>query len=201
MLELSPPARPFFQTPSGRSRRSGASGSTDIIGWLVTGGGVDLLEDPWDVSNGTRAIDLDGGSPGGIQQTFATQVGQWYAVSFDLSGNPGNGTFGTGLPLIKQVQVTAGDFVGDYSFDSSGQSIDALVWQKILFSFVAVDTRSTLSFVSLSPAGTAYGALIDNVHVSTTSAPEPTPEPATLALMAVGTAAAGIRRRFRGDVK
>lgn len=157
------------------------TGSTAITGWLVTGGGIDLLEDPWDVSDGVRAIDLDGRSPGGIQQTFATIAGQTYVVSFDLSGNPGNGLPGTGLPTIKQVRVSVGGFSEDYTFDSSGQSIASLVWTPVSFSFVALDASDTLSFVSLSlDSSASYGALVDNVGVA------PVPEPSALSLLAIG---------------
>jgi choice-of-anchor C domain-containing protein len=124
------------------------SASTAITGWLVTGNGIDLLGYPWDVSDGIRAIDLDGRSPGGIEQTFATDVGQTYVVSFDLSGNPGNGQPGTGLPIIKQLLVSVDDFAQQYAFDSSGLTIEALTWQTIMFSFIASDTTATLSFTA-----------------------------------------------------
>jgi choice-of-anchor C domain-containing protein len=137
-------------------------GSTAITGWLVTGGGIDLLEDPWDVSDGIRAIDLDGTDAlsGGIEQTFATVVGQSYVVTFDLSGNPG------GPPQVKTVRVAVDGFTQDYAFDSSGQSIQGLTWQPITFSFIATGTTATLSFTSLTPFANSYGALIDNVRVS-----------------------------------
>lgn len=160
-------------------------GSSDIPGWTIIGGGVDLLGSPWDVSEGVHAIDLDRRSPGGIEQTFGTAVGQTYLVSFDLSGNPGNGQPGTGLPPIKQLRVSVGDVIEDYAFDSTGLSIAALAWQPIVFSFLASDVTATLSFVSLSPDGNAYGALIDNVSVTAVE-PTPVPEPSSLILVALG---------------
>jgi len=160
------------------------SGSTDITGWLVTGGGIDLLEDPWDVTDGLRGVDLDGRSPGGIAQTFATNAGELYAVSFDLSGNP------EGPAILKMVRVTVGGFSQDYTFDSSGQTIDALLWQTIVFLFVASEANSTLSFASLSVPGNAYGALIDNVNVVAA-----VPEPSTLALLGSAIGLVSLRRR------
>jgi choice-of-anchor C domain-containing protein len=140
-------------------------GSTAITGWLVTGGDIDLLEDRWDVSDGVRAIDLDGRDAlaGGIEQTFATAVGQSYVVTFDLSGNPG------GPPQVKTVRVAVDGFTQDYSFNSSGQSIQALTWQPVTFSFTATGATVTLSFTSLTPFANSYGALIDNVRVSAVS--------------------------------
>lgn len=62
------------------------SGSTQIVGWVATGtstsgGAIDYLGQPWDVSDGVHAIDLDGRDAvaGGIQQTFATTLGQLYS--------------------------------------------------------------------------------------------------------------------------
>lgn len=162
-------------------------GSTAITGWTATGGGVDLLEDPWDVSDGLRAVDLDLRSPGGIEQRFTTSVGQRYQVLFDLSGNPEGG------PQVKQMRVTAGSFSEDFAFDSVGQTIDSLIWQRTAFSFTASDDFTTLSFASLSPAGSAYGALIDNVSV------DPVPEPSTLALLSLGLAVAYRQHRRRAS--
>lgn len=134
-------------------------GSTSIVAWVVTGAGVDLLEDPWDVFDGVRAIDLDGRSPGGIQQSFATTKGQVYRVTFDVSGNPG------GEPKLKRFRVTVDGAQHDYRFNSTNQAIDALKWRRINFKFMADGTSATLSFESLSEPGDAYGALLDNVSV------------------------------------
>lgn len=160
-------------------------GSTEITGWTVTGGGVDLLEDPWDVLDGIRAIDLDLRSPGGIEQTFATAIGSSYLVSFWVSGNPEGGD-----PL-KRLRAAAGGVSLDYTFDSTDQAIDALIWQTVAFSFTASQSFSTLSFLSLSSGGSAYGALIDDVRVTAV------PEPSTLLLTAAGVAVAVRLRRHR----
>src|SRR5688572_24704848 len=106
------------------------AGSTDVTGWTILAGGVDLLEDPWDVSDGERAIDLDFRSPGGIEQALGTAPGRKYVLSFDLSGNPEGGS------LLKRAQVAVGDALQDYSFDSTGQTLDALLWQTVMLSFM-----------------------------------------------------------------
>ena len=134
-------------------------GSKDLVAWSVSGGGIDYLGQPWDVADGTRAVDLDGDGPGTISQTFATAQNQTYVVWFDLAGNPAGG------PVVKHVRVTSEGYTADYSFNTSGQSIYSLAWQPLSFSFVATGTSATLSFTSLSDAGSTYGALIDSVRV------------------------------------
>jgi choice-of-anchor C domain-containing protein len=156
-----------------------AAGSTDILGWLVTGSGasaIDYLGVPWDVADGLHAVDLDGrnSSGSGIQQTFPTIIGHTYQVMFQLSGNPGDGSPGSGPPVVKQVRVSVGVVSHDYSFDSSGQTVTSLLWMPIALDFVATDVSETLVITSLTPFPNSYGPLIDDVSVvDATTVPEP----------------------------
>jgi uncharacterized protein (TIGR03437 family) len=147
--------------PGGSSYLTLSGGSTAVTGWRVTGSTVDYIGPSWKVSDGIRAIDLDGAfSTGGIQQTFSTITGRTYLVTFDLSGNP------DGPPQIKQVRVAVDGFNQDFPFDTQGQTRSTLTWQNKSFTFVASGTTATLSFLSLSSSGNSFGALIDKVSVS-----------------------------------
>jgi len=108
-----------------------------------------------------------------------------YLVTFDLSGNPQGGA------TLKQVRVGVEGFSQEHGFDSTGQTLDALVWQSVAFSFTALGDAATLSFTSLSSSPSSYGPLIDNVNVT------PVPEPSSILLLGGGFAAAGFQRKFR----
>lgn len=145
------------------------AGSTALAPWTITSGSIDLIGTPFLVSDGIRAVDLDGfHATGGIRQVLPTIPGQTYAVSFDLSGNPDAG------PQIKQVRVAIDGFSQDYSFDIQGLTITTLTWDTHSFEFVASASSATLSFTSLSPLGNSWGPLVDNVVL--------VPEPSFLTL-------------------
>ena len=136
------------------------AGSTAIPGWTITGQSIDYTGSPWDASDGSHAVDLDGTNAvlSGVEQVFATVPGKAYVVSFDLSGNPGP-------PVLKRVRITIDGVTHDYQHDSSGQTINSLNWQALSFSFVASGSSATLSFVSLQETPNSWGPLIDRVSV------------------------------------
>ena len=169
-------------------------GSSELVGWTVFGislvgrGSIDYLNPPWRVSDGSHAIDLDGRDAfhGGVSQEFETEVGRAYLVQFDLSGNPGDGSPGSGGPRLKEVQVAVGDFMQNYGFEVEiGQTISTIAWESIAFTFRATDTRSTISFMSLTAEPNSYGALIDNVRVTKKNQSVPDPG-ASLLLLGMG---------------
>jgi choice-of-anchor C domain-containing protein len=170
-----------------------AAGST-VGAWTVTGdaysgSGIDLSQTDWQAPPaGGGSVDLDGFSPGGITQSFATVAGQTYAVSFYLAGNPdGNNV------AIKPMAASAGDATQDFSFDTTSTSDSAMGYVLESFQFDATASTTTLSFTSLDSDGITNGAVVADIDVEA-------PEPASLALLTVGGLGIGVLRRRRAKV-
>jgi choice-of-anchor C domain-containing protein len=156
------------------------AGGSSIGTWKVTGGGVEWVGTYWSAANGIASVDLDGNSPGGIREPISgLTVGQEYAVTFDLSGNPDGG------PTLKQVAVKVGSSPVSYFSYQLGLATHAnMAYIPETLGFTATGATEVLSFASYKTPG-AYGPVIDNVSVSAV------PEPATWAMMLLGFAGLG----------
>lgn len=176
-----------FETgPAPGSFTTLGTGSTALSGWIVSAGSVDYIGSYWQPGDGARSVDLSGGGPGTLSQTFDTVAGKSYVVTFLLAGNPDGG------PVVKPVTVSAtGNGSGGYSFDTTGHSRAAMGWQSFTYNFTATGISTTLSFAS--GAQSAYGPALDGVSVTAV------PEPAGWALLIAGFGLVGgqIRRRRR----
>lgn len=144
-------------------------GSTVITGWTVSVGSIDWLNAPvplcgWQASNGGASLDLVGQvGIGGIQQTFDTVPGTTYVLSFDLAGNY------AAPPVIKPLAVTINGVTTNFTFDTTGRSINNMGWITQSITFTAASTSSTVNFVSdVRPSGGTLnaGAALDNVTVT-----------------------------------
>jgi len=148
-----------------------AAGSTVITGWTVGDFHIDYVSAAmWAASDGVRSLDLDGSVSqphnGSIFQSFATTPGKQYLVSFDLGGNP------WGLPLVKQVEVSAGSAVQVHSFDIGAvvpfNPPATLAWSHRTMLFTATGSTTTLTFRSLTPLSGIlpdHGPALDHVVV------------------------------------
>ncbi len=139
------------------------AGDTSITHWTVLAANIDYIGTFFVASNGTRSIDLDGNSAGGIQQTFRTVPGERYTVTFDLAGNP------LAAPAIKTARVSAAGQSMTFTFDITGKTATNMGWTEKTWSFIANDTVSTLQFMSLT--GSGAGPALDNVRVTGRAAP------------------------------
>lgn len=169
------------------------AGNMNLTGWQITGS-VDWINSYWRAYDGSKGIDLNGDYPGGLttSQTFNTNPGQVYLVSFALSGN-----FEAGRDL-KELQVSIiqkGEIVNKtFEFAKpDGWSHENMGWVVKSFTFMATDSSATLAFASLeTKQGIASGPVIDAVSVS------PVPLPGSVLLLGtgiLGLVLLGMRRR------
>lgn len=171
------------------------NGQSNITGWSVGGVAVDWhnTTEFQPMVDGVNAVDLNinglAGQTGTLSQTFATQAGTWYDLSFWLAG--------PGLDLISLRQVLV-DVAGldDVVFQQAASSPSALVWGQQTMTFQAIASSTTLSFASANSDG-YWGALIDNVSVTAATT---VPEPGSVALLGLGLAALGVSRQRKPKV-
>jgi choice-of-anchor C domain-containing protein len=157
-------------------------GSTEITGWIVSRGNINLVFDDWVASDGDRSIDLAGVVNGGIMQTFDTQPGLQYQVLFDLGGNAD-----PDYARVKALRVEAAGQSVEYSIDTTGYSWPDAGWVEKSWSFTATDNQTALEFYAIDTDNDPAGPALDNVRVI--------PEPATLFLLGFGSLALLRKRR------
>lgn len=148
--------------------------STNITGWLVSRGDVDIHQDPpWKTPDGKQSIDLNGYQGGSLKQSFATEPGATYRVTFLVGGN----YMGDGA--VKPFFVRAAGQSKSMQFDTTGMGKDNLAWREGVFEFTAKEAKSTLEFGSLMPKGNG-GAMIDRVSARKLNVPlKPVPAVST----------------------
>jgi choice-of-anchor C domain-containing protein len=163
-------------------------GDTRITGWVVEQGPVDCVgTEFWYAADGLYAMDLNG-SPGigGIKQTFGTTSGQMYSVTFDMAGNPS-------VQALMTMKVQAAGQATNFSFSTVGHNrTNNMGWVQDSWNFTAVDTLTTLEFLSTFSNSVYEGPAIDAVSVVAV------PEPSTMLLTLGGALAVlSLRKRFK----
>jgi choice-of-anchor C domain-containing protein len=141
--------------------------------WNVTSGSVDLIGSYWQSPTaGGGSVDMDGNSPGAIDQTLNLTAGT-YVLTFDLSGNP------DGAPVTKTLDVSVGSAseVFTYTLGPDNHENNMLYTPESLI-FTATGP-TTLTFAS-GDVDSPYGAAIGGVSVTAV------PEPAAWSLMIAG---------------
>lgn len=165
----------------------GNGDATNLPGWTVLGS-VDYVGNYWQTPDGTRSLDLNGSSLGGISQTFDTLAGVTYTVTFALSKNPG--------AAVATLDVSAtGNNAASYLFNA-GNSSPNMLWSDRTYSFTATGTTTTLTFLSTTSGTPFAGPALDNVRIA--AAPAGVPEPAAFGVLGLGILglAAGRRRKL-----
>ena len=149
-------------------------GATNIDGWIVTRGQIEYYGSI-PTCDGARCLELDGlNGVGGVMQSFPTNPGTEYIVTFDLSGNYARLDKG---PLIKQLRVTAAGQFKDFFYEKP-EDPSPLEFVSCAWSFTAVSDVTTIELYSLDDPSSWCGPLLDNVVV--------VPEPGALLLLGLG---------------
>jgi choice-of-anchor C domain-containing protein len=112
----------------------------------------------WQHADGVQSLDLEGGVPGGVAQTFTTVPLLKYKVRFKLAGNPDAG------PTVKTGDVLAdGKILQSFSFSIAGKTRANMGYLGKETHFIASGLSTTLTFRSTT--GTGFGPVIDDVDV------------------------------------
>jgi choice-of-anchor C domain-containing protein len=133
--------------------------SGDVTGWTVTRSEINYMDGYFQTFGGTRCLDLNHVTGGGVSQAVATTPGKRYVVSFDLAGNPLAGA----SPELKRVRVEAAGHFAEFEFDVTGRTPEDMGWTLVSWDFVASSPSTLLEIFSLTGGG--EGPTIDNVVV------------------------------------
>ena len=177
---------PGFEQPAGTGYLSLPGSSATITGWTTVLNGVEWFNaTAWGgAADGVMVVDLANYTytGGGIEQSFATEVGKTYDLAFSLGTLQDYGRDGTAHVDVSVAGVTQGYDVVNHT--------GKLAWEAIELSFTAIAAQTTLRFTN-TQSPYAHFANIDAVSVLAA----PVPEPETYAMMLAGLGLVGFAAR------
>lgn len=187
-----------FESPAAASPFETMTGS-QLTGWTVTSGSVDLINGYWPASEGQQSIDLAGSTRDGgtIEQAFATTPGASYVLTFDYANNI---DVSTATANVSVFGASAAALL-DQGLSHSGSGKAAMGYTAFSAVFTADSSLTTLRFTSTGPdpvVNGSNGVALDNVAVVQAVPAPPTAlllAPAALGLLAAGSAGAVRRGR------
>ena len=145
-------------------------GQSTITGWQTILSGVELF-DPHIYSagaaeDGSQILDLntDFAVGGGIKQTFSTNVGTLYVLSFYGGTWLGAGRNGTG-----HIEVTVNSVPSSFTVTNLTSTIN---WTHLSLTFFATSTTTTIAFQNFDNPNTTF-SLLDNVSLEGITIPNP----------------------------
>jgi hypothetical protein len=125
-------------------------------GWMVSTGEIDLMNGAKvsvSPAKGAQFVDIDGRMPGGITQSFLTQVGHKYRVSFQYRG------YAPALMDFSLMNEKGFEYFRDTISVSNGTP-----WSKYQIEFTSTGNTAVVKFASVSRTNWAQGVLIDDVE-------------------------------------
>ena len=182
------------------SKKREAENTESLTGWTVESGDVDIVRGPftfggskppgiitplvagWPTfpANATHFLDLCGSEPGTISQTFDTEAGADYVLSFSLAANPtvtrlecGSVTVAlatsAGTPLTEETIAAFAYGRGPRGTNTTGgTSYTANAWrtQEIAFTALTASTKVTFSTCAGANDEESAGVCLDDVSVT-----------------------------------
>lgn len=182
------------------------AGETLIPYWAVESESVDVIRDYWQPQDGAQSIDNFGLGRGVLTQSFTTEIGKQYQVSFYYSAHPDTNYFSTALlgqrVLLVDITGTGNLYSGAFQYTETTNTLNDMKWASASFSFVADSVTTKIGFggtvagsycnnVTPSAECKSFGPALDNVMVTAI------PEPGEWAMMVAGLGVVGLLARRR----
>ena len=185
-----PAALPGFRTLSGPADPFSLGGTTDISGWTVRNDNIDWIHnDYWQASNGTYSLDLSGLTPGGISHTVATNPGEVYTLSFDMSVNPDHRHSDTARRMdffAINTATNSNDLIDNHLLARATRTFADMQWINLSYTFTATGTSTEIRFASAPSNIDAGGPALDNVVLLGNGVVAAVPAPAGFILAGIG---------------
>jgi choice-of-anchor C domain-containing protein len=156
------------------STATGYYGPT-IPGWTIVSGNVDVVTAGlWAAYEGNQSLDLNGLVAGEISESFATDAGESYTLSFAYANDP------YGASAEAELSVTGTSLVYSDTITHGGSTFGDMDYDLYSTTFTADSTSTTLDFASVTPG--AFGLELDAVSVTGNAA---VPEPSSFTLAGI----------------
>lgn len=171
-----------FEAPLASSPFQTLTG-TELTGWTVTSGSIDLINGYWPAFEGRQSIDLAGSTKNGgaLEQTFATTAGVTYLLTFNYANNVDVSAATARVDVIGSSSL----FTQNLSHSgSSSTTLSNMNYTAFSATFTANSSLTTLQFTSTGPdpvVNRDNGIVLDNVNVV-----QVVPTPPTVVLLSSG---------------
>jgi choice-of-anchor C domain-containing protein len=147
-------------------------GNKSIVAWRVKQNSVDYVINWQQPAGAVASIDMNGtptkrnespNQPGVLAQSFATEAGTSYQLSFYLSANPSGG------PDERTMDVKVGNTKAHFHWNikKEGNNVNDMKWTLETVPFTATAASTELKFISTTKTG-LFGPAIALVSVDQT---------------------------------